>query len=164
MTLPAGRYTAHLRSEGAEGGTGLIEVYETSDIGAVLNLSVRGAAHGSSDPLVAGFVVEGDAPKRVLLRAIGPTLADFAVEGVLSDPKLVLRTHTEFVAENDDWADAENKDAVIAASTYVGAFALEEGSADAVLLITLPPGLYTAAVEGKDGAEGAALVEVYEIR
>ncbi len=163
-TLPAGNYSVHLRSATGQAGTALLEIYEENDIGSVLNLSMRGTAEGDDNPLVAGFVVTGSEPKRLLIRAVGPTIGDYGVEGVLENPRLVFRRLNEMVAENDDWADAPNKDAIVEASAYVGAFELAEGTRDSVLLVTVEPGLYSASVFGEGGASGAALVEVYEIR
>lgn len=162
--LPAGNYTVHLTSADGDGGTGLLEVYEQNDIGSVLNLSVRGSVRGEDDPLVAGFVVQGNERKRLLIRAIGPTLASFQVPGSIDNPRLILRREGVEVAVNDDWSDAPNRENLIAASSYVGAFSLADGTADAAMLITVDPGVYTASVEGVDGATGATLVEVYEIR
>ena len=99
-----------------------------------------------------------DPARRLLVRAVGPTLAAFGVPGTLADPKLELYSGTTKIAENDNWGgDAQ----VAAAFTQVGAFGLPAASKDAVLLITLPPGAYTAQASGT-GA-GLALVEVYEV-
>ncbi len=165
VTLPAGHYTVHLRSVGGQAGTALLEVYEEDDIGSLLNLSVRGAAEGSINPLIAGFVVDRAESKRLLIRGVGPGLAKHDVSGVLENPRLVLRLGDEVIATSDDWSDAPNQAAIIEAAELVGAFALEDGSRDAVILVTVSePGVYTASVTGEDGGSGVALVEVYEIR
>ena len=95
---------------------------------------------------------------RSLVRAVGPGLAAFGVGGAMVDPSLALYSGQTKIAENDNWGgDAQ----VAAAFTQVGAFGLPSASKDAVLLLTLQPGAYTAQVAGT-GA-GLALVEVYEV-
>jgi hypothetical protein len=94
-----------------------------------------------------------------VLRAVGPGLAAFGVPGTMADPKLVLYSGSNKIGENDNWgSDAQ----ISAAATQVGAFGLGAGSKDAVLLVSLPPGAYTAQVSGIGGG-GIALVEVYEV-
>ena len=93
------------------------------------------------------------------VRAVGPGLAAFGVPGTMVDPKLVLYSGSSKTGENDNWGgDAQ----ISAAATQVGAFGLGSTSKDAVLLVTLPPGAYTAQVSGVGGG-GFALVEVYEV-
>jgi hypothetical protein len=97
----------------------------------------------------------------VLIRAIGPTLAVFGVTDTLSDPRLRLFSGSTLVAENDNWGGQAG---LTAAAAAVGAFALSNpASSDAVLLLTLPPGGYTAQVSGANNGTGVALVEVYEL-
>ena len=110
--------------------------------------------------MIAGFVVSGSAPKSVLIRAIGPSLAAFGVTGVLADPKLELFSGSAKINENDNWAGA---DALVNSFSSVGAFALDVNSKDAALLATLAPGSYTVQVSGVANTTGVALVEVYEI-
>ncbi len=116
--------------------------------------------------MIAGIVVSGNVPKRVLVRAVGPTLAGFGVGGSLADPVLtVLSSAGTTLVSSDDWGvpagGVAPSDVSLAAST-VGAFPLVPNSRDAALLITLRPGAYTAQVTGK-GATGVVLVEVYEV-
>ena len=116
---------------------------------------VRGLANGI---LTAGVVVSGNAPKRVLIRAVGPTLGSFGVTGFLTDPTVrVLDARGASVGVNDNWSSA-----LSATFTQVGAFPLAAGSRDAALVATLPPGGYTAIVSGAATTSGVALVEVYE--
>lgn len=161
--LPPGRYSMHLGSVSGGAGTALAEVYETDAIGALLNLSARGLVAGDNDPLIAGFVVTGDQPKRVLVRGIGPALAEHGVTDPLADPRLQIFHDGEVVAANENWSD-DDPELVAAASALVGAFELPEASVDAALMVTLDPGIYTAVVSGAGDAGGPALVEVYEVR
>ena len=117
--------------------------------------------------LIAGFVISGNVPKHVLVRAVGPTLAEVAVHHPLPDPRLTLfrfnpdTGQSLVVALNDDW---DNALAITTAESTVGASPqLPVDSKDAALLLTLQPGIYTAQVSGVAGATGVSLVEVYEV-
>jgi hypothetical protein len=117
-------------------------------------------ASGSST-LTAGFVVSGNAPEQVLIRGIGPTLAQFGVTGVLASPQLVLFDGSgNKLATNSGWGGSA---ALTNVFTQVGAFALPAGSNDAAMVMTLAPGPYTAEVSGLNGSSGVALVEIYEV-
>lgn len=122
------------------------------------NMSVRAQA-GGGDSLITGFTIGPGARKTVLVRAVGPTLRVFGVEGALADPKLTLYdSNGTKLAENDDFNAADAQ-----AFSSVGAFQLTPGGKDAALVATLGPGGYTAEVNSVGGARGVALVEVYEI-
>jgi uncharacterized delta-60 repeat protein len=163
-TLDAGGYTTIVHSQGHANGVVLGEVYETASGDARLsNLSLRGRVGSADAALIAGFVVTGDSPRWVLIRAIGPGLLPFGVQSVLTDPKLVLARNGTPVFENDNWSSGSDATLIEAAARKVGAFALKSGSLDAALLISLAPGDYTALVTGANGGTGPALIEVYGI-
>lgn len=152
---------------GADGNTGvaLAEIYDattgfSSTTPRLTNVSARTQAGEGAGILIAGFTITGNNPKIVLIRAVGPTLGDFGVTGVLADPFLQLyRSGTSSaIAANDNWEPT-----IRTIFSRVGAFNLPTGSKDAVLLVTLPPGGYTAQVGGVGGTQGVALVEVYEV-
>jgi hypothetical protein len=83
---------------------------------------------------------------------------------VLPDPVLTLYQGNTVIAMNDDWnSNSSLGSALQTAAQQTGAFALDSSSKDSALLITLPPGAYTAQVSGKNGTTGVALVEVYEV-
>ena len=128
--------------------------------GFLRNLSTRGPVGTGNDVLVAGFAVSGSQPKRVLIRAIGPTLAVFGVTGALAHARLELFSGSTLIGSNDSWGGAAN---VVAASAQVGAFALPATSLDSAIIATLPPGPYTALVSGVGGRSGLALVELYDL-
>lgn len=126
----------------------------------MINISTRSFVGVGSKVMIAGFIIGGSEPKQVLIRASGPALTPYGVPGVLDDPVLLLYSGGMQIGQNDDWsADA---DRIEAAALRVSAFAWPRGSKDAALLVTLPPGAYTAHVTGKDGATGTALIEAYE--
>jgi hypothetical protein len=160
-----GAYTATVTGAEAGSGVALVEVYDAGSGNAprLSNLSARTLVGSGADALFAGFVVNGNVPRRLLVRAVGPTLGAFGVGGVLEDPVLALRPlgADVDVARNDDWRGTA---ALKAAFASVGAFPLAtDTSRDAALVIELPPGAYTAAVSGKAGGTGVALVEIYEL-
>lgn len=130
------------------------------------NLSTRGQAGASDDSLIAGFVINGSGEKRVLIRGIGPGLEPFGLSPaeLVADPTLTLFSGTgATIASNDDWSASAEAAAIATATTSAGAFALPGDSRDAVLLVTLAPGAYTAVVAGKSAAPGVAIVEVYDL-
>jgi len=121
------------------------------------NLSTLGATQPGEGALIAGFTVAGPGRKALVLRAVGPGLAPFGVDGLLRDPLLVVRGAAGEVARNDSWGAA-----LAPAAARVGAFPLSPGSADAGLLLELPGGSYTAQVESADAGAGASLLELYD--
>ncbi len=159
-----GAYTAHVQD--VTGGTGVVltEIYDAGGMpGArLVNLSARGEVRPGEGVLVAGLVVAGSS-RAVLVRGLGPALVAFGVASPLPQPRLRIFRGTQLVAENDAWSDASNAQAVAATAASVGAFVLAPGSQDAALLLTLPPGPFTAQVTGADATTGVALIEVYEV-
>jgi uncharacterized delta-60 repeat protein len=116
-----------------------------------------------ADGMTASFTVEGTA-KRLLVRAVGPTLQTLGVTGVLLDPRLEIVNVTTgaAVAANDDWGAAPNASEISAASAAAGAFPLSPGAKDAVVLATFAPGTYQARVAGPGTTTGIVLLEIYE--
>ena len=163
-TLQPGSYTAQVT--GANGGTGvvLLEAYDAdtaaSPTAHFINVSVRGLAGGGSNVLTVGFVITGPSPETVLIRGLGPALAAYGVSGFLADPLLTVFDSSQVaVGSNNGWGGTAE---LQAAFNAVSAFPLPATSADAAILVTLPPGAYTAQVSGAGGSTGIALLEVYE--
>jgi hypothetical protein len=127
------------------------------------NVSGRAQVGTGDDILIVGFVIDGTAPKKLLLRGVGPGLAGQGVTGLLADPKIRLMHGSTVVAENDNWSDGADADSVAATAAAVGAQPLASGSKDAALLLYLAPGIYTAQLRGADSTTGVALVEVYDV-
>lgn len=132
---------------------------------ALSNLSTRGYAGAAGQPMIAGFVITGEEDVTVLVRGIGPTLAGFGVADPVADPTINLfnaSSTTTPIHTNDNWGDATNATEIAAAAARVGAFALTDGSLDAALLVSLPPGVYTVQLTGSNpGGLQNAMVEVY---
>ena len=132
--------------------------------GRLINLSSRSFSGAGLDQLVPSFVANG--PMTLLVRAVGPTLEDFGVTGVLADPQFTLTGDGgAVVAMNDNWGDGATADVteIREVAGTVGGFALREGGADAALLYRYDGGPRTAPVTGADGATGGTLVEVYAV-
>jgi hypothetical protein len=142
----------------------LVEVYDLSAATPgqkLLNISTRASAGTAENTLTAGFVVPPGAAKRVLVRAIGPGLTPFGVTGVLAQPILTLLNGSTTVATNTNWRTSADQADITQVSAQVGGFGLATN--DSAVLVTLPPGNYTAQVVGSGGATGVALIEVYEV-
>lgn len=165
-TSGASGYTVRITSKNpAVAGIALAEVYDEDAGGGtvrLVNVSTSGFVGTGDQALVPGFVIGGNAPKEVLIRAVGPGLTQFGVTGVLADPQLTLvPLGREFsVAANDNWGNATT---LQAAFTQAGAFPLPAGSNDAAVVLRLPPGGYTVVVSGVGNTTGTALVEVYDL-
>lgn len=162
LALSPGSYTAHTIGAAAGAGIALAEAYDTDASGStsrLINFSARNRVGTDAGILIAGFVVQGNRPKPLLIRAVGPTLAEFGVHGALSDPRLELHG-ASLLQSNDDWGGTASLANAFAAA---GAFALAADSRDAALVATLPPGSYTALVSGIRETTGVALVEIYEL-
>jgi hypothetical protein len=109
------------------------------------------------------LVVGHGSPKTVLIRAVGPGLRNQGVTGVLEAPVLTLYSGPQSTATNTRWNTAANAAAIRLTAVQVGAFPLEESSADSAILTTLSTGAYTVHVHGVNSTTGVALVEVYEV-
>jgi hypothetical protein len=142
-----------------------------TDSSRLMNISLRGDVSAGNGAFISGFVITGNAPRRLLVRGAGPALAKFNVAGALPDPIVsVFNATGQLITSNDNWSQTTS-DGVLSASSAtlaaaarsVGAFALDVGSKDAALTMTLVPGTYTVQVSGGAGSTGAALIEVYEL-
>ncbi len=181
ITLPPGGYTGIVT--GADGGTGvgLVEVFE-ADANAsseLSNISTRAFVQSGDNVMIGGTIIEGSVPATVLIRARGPSMsgAPFFVPGTLANPFIQLFSGQTVIAQNDNWQDAPNCPgfscggaAQITATGLdpctpnPGQTASPPGCAlESAMLITLPPGAYTAIVSGVGGGTGVGIVEVFEI-
>lgn len=160
-TLPPGSYTGIVSGNNAARGVALIEIYDLdpdSD-SQLANISTRGFVQTGDNILIGGFMLGGsEAGTRVILRAIGPSLAEHGVSNALADPTLELRNgNGERIAFNDNWRDDPVQAAAITASGISPAHERESA-----ISATLSPGAYTVILEGKNGGTGIGLVEIYD--
>lgn len=155
--LPPGEYTVILRGVGGTTGIGLIEVYDLDgsvdpDLG---NLSARADVETGDSILIGGLIIHS-ALDQVLLRALGPELANSGLTGVLSDPVMELHdSNGALLVSNDNWRDASNSAAIQATGLA------PTDDRESAILTTPAPGNYTALVRGAGNATGTALLEAY---
>lgn len=127
----------------------------------LVNISSRGYVGTGDDVMIAGFVIDGLTAKRVLVRAGGPALTEWDVPNVLADPQVTVHARSgQVLGVNDNWGGSAE---ITAAAVQTGAYPFRADSRDAALIVTLPPGSYTAVASGMNGTTGNALVEVYEL-
>ena len=163
-----GGYTVQVTGKADTSGLVIAEIYDqstgrTATSPRLINLSSLTQIDAGTN-LTVGFVLKGATARTVLVRGIGPSLGTiFGLGGVMSDPKLELfdQETGSKITENDNWGgDSQLMDA----AASVGAFALADtATKDAVLLVTLAPGPYSARVSGVGSSAGTAIVEVYEL-
>jgi len=163
MTLAPGGYTAMVN--GANGGTGiaLIEVFDANptQAGAHLsNISTRSVVKTGANVQIAGFIVGGSGVKSVLIRANGPALKSSGLTNILPNPTLTLYSGQTVLMSNTAWGGTAQ---LTAAMKAVNATAWPSDSQDSAILTSLQPGAYTALVKDANGAQGDALIEVYEL-
>jgi len=131
--------------------------YATIPPGHLRNISTRLQVLNGNNVMIGGFTVDGSTSKNVLLRALGPTLTQFGVTGVLADPTLQLFNGSgNPMWFNDNWKDTQQ--AGIQASGLVPA-----NDVESAIRISLPPGNYTAILRGKNNSTGTALLETYDV-
>ena len=155
-TLGPGAYTAVVSGVGGTTGVGIIEVFEVDKPEVPLaNISTRGQVLTGNDVMIGGFVIQGDSPQTVTVRARGPSLIPFGITNALADPVLELLAGQVILATNDDWQSSAD-----AAAIQASGFAPSDAK-EAVIRITLPPGAYTAIVRGKNGGTGVGIIEAF---
>ena len=157
-SLQPGSYTAIVRGVGGS-GIGLVELYDvdrTKPANAV-NISSRGRVQTGDNVVIAGFIIGGNQSRRVILRAIGPSLSAHGIVSALGNPTLELRNSAgALIATNDNWRS--NQQAEINATGIP-----PTNDNESAIVRTLAPGRYTAIVRGVNNSTGVALVEVYQL-
>ncbi len=166
LTQEAGVYGAHSATDPQNPGISLIELYldyVSDNLVPSLkyrNLSGRGYVSQDEGALIGGFVIDGNGPKTVLIRGVGPGLAEQNVTDFLSDPIISLYQNGQLIAQNDNWSDAE----IESEANRIGAFALTQNSQDAGLIVTLEPGIYGAIMTSSNpDKQGIGLLEIYDL-
>jgi hypothetical protein len=167
---------------GGETGVALVEVFEVNSslTSELLNISTRGPAFTGDNIMIGGFIIEGTTPKKVLIRARGPSMGGppFNVPGTLANPVLRLFSGQTVIAENDNWQDPPscNPGFVCGGPSEITATGLDPCqpnpgqttpppgcTQESAILITLPAGPYTGLLFGADGATGVGLAEIFEV-
>lgn len=157
-------YTAILTGSGGGTGIGLLEIFDlaTGVDSTLANISTRGFVGTADDLLIGGFIPgpPDRAALKVLVRALGPSLANQGVSGTLQDPLLELHDgNGNVLAINDNWKEASNASDILATLP-------PRADRESAIMITLAPSNsgYTAVVRGVNDSTGVALVEVYALR
>jgi hypothetical protein len=160
VTLGPETYTAVARGVNGTTGIGTIEIYdlESTVPGELANLSVRGDVRTDDDVLIAGLILQGGTPKRVMFRGIGPSLGASGVPDPLQNPTLDLHNgNGTLLFGNDDWRQAPN------ASEIETSGLAPTNDRESAILMTLSPDSYTAIVRGLNRTTGIALAEAYKL-
>ncbi|MEO7724085.1 MAG: hypothetical protein ABIU29_05265 [Chthoniobacterales bacterium] len=160
--LDPGAYTAIVRGAGDTTGVALVEAYDLdngSTDSKLANISTRGFVESGDDVMIGGFILgAGGGLAQVIVRGIGPSLADQGISDLLADPEiLVFDGDGNLTAANDDWMDDPNMQTVA-----------DNGLApsdpdEAALYLVLAPGAYTVILRGVEQSTGVGLVESYNI-
>jgi len=161
LTLPGQSYTVPVSGVSGVTGVATVEIYAlgsaTGDVKELLNISTRGNVGTGDNALIGGTIVQGSAPQRAIVRAIGPDLAGAGVPGSLQDPILELHdAEGTLLASNDDWRSDQEQE-IIASGLA------PQDNRDSAVVATFLPTRYTAIVRGKNETSGIALVEIYKL-
>jgi hypothetical protein len=165
ITLPANNagYTAIVRGKGDTTGIGVVEAYDLNQTAnsKLGNIATRGFVDTGDNVMIGGLIIGGGGGGngKVVVRAIGPTLGNFGINGALQDPTLELHDgNGMLLVFNNNWQDD-------ASATEVQANNLAPNDPrESAVLRSLPPGAYTAIVRGNGSTTGVGLVEVYNIQ
>lgn len=157
-SLSPGNYTVILSGPQTQSGMALIEVFDLEPAsGRLAAISTRSRVETGDNVMIGGFILGGDEPGYVVVRALGPSLSQHGIAGALLDPTLdVYDGYGSVIASNDDWRS--HQEGQMVASTIP-----PTDDREAAVVAILPPGSYTAIVRGSDNATGVALVEVFHI-
>ncbi|MDQ3545613.1 MAG: PQQ-dependent sugar dehydrogenase, partial [Verrucomicrobiota bacterium] len=157
--LAPGAYTTIMSDAGGATGNGLVELFATNPAAPAspANISTRGFVQTGDDVMIGGFILTGTDTRRLLLRAIGPSLGAFGVNNALLDPTLELHDENgALLSSNDNWRDTQESE--IAATGIP-----PSDDREAAIVMDLAPSNYTAIVRGANGTTGVALVEAYDV-
>jgi FtsP/CotA-like multicopper oxidase with cupredoxin domain len=160
QSLAPGSYTLMVSGKSASTGIGLVEAYDIAQSAnsTLANISTRGSVGVHDEVLIGGFILGGTGSAKVVIRAIGPSLANFGIAAALPDPTLtVYDRNGSALATNDNWVEDAN-------ATTIQAYHLNPSKLmESAVYLELAPNNYTAIVRGVSGATGTGLVEIYNI-
>jgi hypothetical protein len=157
-TLSPGAYTVVVNDENNNAGVGLFDLYDLDPTSSQLvNLSTRGKIETEDRVMIGGFIIGGDQPTQVILRAIGPSLTQLGIQAALVDPTLELHNGDgSLVVQNDNWRSDQEQE--ILNSTLA-----PSDERESAIIATLIPGPYTAIVRGAGNSTGIAVFEIYRL-
>ena len=160
LQLVPGTYTAIVTGTDGTKGVASVEAYtlDAKSPARFANVSTRARVGQGDGVMIAGLIIQGLTPKRTLLRSLGPSLTAAGVPGALANPQLELRdSGGRLLARNDGWRQSGQQEQEVQAALPPAS------AAESALVATLTPGAYTVIVRGRNGTEGNALVEAYEL-
>ena len=167
VVLSPGNYTAIVRGAQKATGIGLVEIYDLdpSSASILVNISTREFVDTGNNVMIGGFIIQGSQPQKVVLRAIGPSLTQFGIDRALEDPILELHDRTHIIATNDNWQTTQIGGVITSdqATDLRNSGLAPTQANEAAMIVTLPPGGYTAIVHGAGSASGVGLVEAYKL-
>ena len=159
---PGASYTAILSGKNGGAGVGLVEIYDASpgSDSQLANISTRGLVQTGNNVMIGGFILGGsNLSAGIVVRGIGPSLAQFGLNPLLVDPTLELHDgNGTLLVSNDNWQDDPEQAALLTAHGLALSDPHESG-----IFASLPPGAFTAVLAGKNGGTGIALVEIYDV-
>lgn len=160
--LQPNAYTAVLTGKNNGTGVGLVEVYDIGQTAnaQMANISTRGLVQTGTNVMIGGFILGGaSADTHVVVRGIGPSLADLGLSPVLANPTLELHDgNGALLISNDNWLDDSAQAAQLTASGLAPTHWQEAG-----IRALLPPGPFTAVLAGQNGGTGIGLIEIYNL-
>jgi hypothetical protein len=123
------------------------------------NISTRARVETEQNVMIGGFIITGQTPKTVIVRAIGPSLEQAGLVDVLADPMLELHDKDgALITSDDNWQDDPVQKTLITATGLA-----PQNSLESAIVATLTPSNYTAIVSGKSGGTGIGLIEIYDL-
>ena len=123
----------------------------------ILQISTRGSVGTGDDVMIGGFIINGSTTKKVIIRAIGPSLGTSGIAGALGNPTLELHDSTgALLQSNDDWRTSQEQE-------IIASHLAPTNNLESAIVADLAPGSYTAIVSGVGGGTGIALVEIYDL-
>jgi hypothetical protein len=157
-TLAPGAYTVVVSGVNNTSGVALFELYDLDVASSnVANISTRGRVEPGDHVMIGGFIIGGDQPTRVIIRAMGPSLTQSGLTGVLADPILALHdANGSLIFTNDNWRSTQQQQIIDSGLPPTD-------NRESAIIATLQPGNYTAIVSGSGNTSGVALVEVYNL-
>jgi hypothetical protein len=160
-SLQPNAYTAILAGKNGGTGVGLVEIYDSNQAAnsQLANISTRGFVLTANNVMIGGFILGGINNTHVVVRAIGPSLAQVGVPDPLADPTLELHDgNGALLVSNDNWRDDSTSANQLTALGLAPQNSLESG-----IYRSLPPGAFTAILAGKNGGTGVGLIEIYNV-
>ena len=158
-TLGTGSYRFLVNSATSASQTGAYSftlASQSTETTRLINIATRARIGKGDNVLIGGLVIGGSDKKKVVVRAIGPTLRNFGVPGTLADPVMQVFSGPNLIDSNDDWSEHPNVHSI--PENLQPASHLE-----AAIYTELDPGAYTVILRGVNESEGVGLVEIYEV-